>query len=244
MSVNDVAICVRCVDYSDTSQIVTLFTKEHGKISAIAKGAKRKKSAFDGPIELFSYGDITFIDSSTSQLVTLSEFVQKPVFLPLRRKLMAMNCAMFGAELVSEFVHDNDPHTELFDVFINYLEDVQFAQSDREAISLLIIFQITLLSVIGTGLALKGCVNCSVVFSDKWQRAYFSSTANGLVCPDCEAAFADKQGVLLSSAAAMADLKLLQDANVQTLRSIEKVLIYHLTELLHKPPRMAKHFLQ
>lgn len=244
MSVNDEAICIRTVDYSDTSQIVTLFTKEHGRISAIAKGSKRKKTSFDGPIELFSYGDITFVESSTSQLATLLEFVQKPVFLPLRRKFSALNSAMFGAELVLEFTHENDASKELFDVFFNFIEDVQLADGGSEEFSLLILFQLSLLNLVGTGLVLKGCVNCSVDLNKKWNRVYFSSSANGLICPDCEAAFTDKQHLQLNAAAALADLNLLETADVQTLRNIEKVLIYHFTELMHKPPKMAKHFLE
>ena len=243
MSIRDVAICIRAVDYSDTSQVVTLFTADHGKVSAIAKGAKRKKSAFDGPIELFSYGDISFISSETSKLSTLSEFTQRPMFLPLRRKLFGLNCAMFAAELIMNFTDEGDQHKELFEVFVNFLEDVQLSDNDNEATALLVLFQLSLLKEIGLGLTLKNCANCSSAFTKKWGRAYFSSTANGLICPDCDAAFTDKQNVQLNASAAMADLYLFKNADAQTLMQIEKILIYHFTELLHKPPKMAKHFL-
>ncbi|MFQ6036643.1 MAG: DNA repair protein RecO, partial [Sedimentisphaerales bacterium] len=56
MLIKDTAICIRAVDYSETSQIVTFFTRATGKIRAIAKGSKRPKSAFDGPIEILSFG--------------------------------------------------------------------------------------------------------------------------------------------------------------------------------------------
>ncbi len=56
MLTKDFAICIRAADFSETSQIVTLFTRATGKIKAIAKGSKRPKSKFDGPIEIFSYG--------------------------------------------------------------------------------------------------------------------------------------------------------------------------------------------
>ncbi|MHC4433863.1 MAG: DNA repair protein RecO, partial [Planctomycetota bacterium] len=48
MLTKDMAICIRAVDYSETSQIVTLFARDTGKIGAIAKGSKRPKSKFDG----------------------------------------------------------------------------------------------------------------------------------------------------------------------------------------------------
>ena len=68
MLTKDHAICIRAVDYSETSQIVTLFTKQNGKIGAIAKGSKRPKSSFDGPIELFAYGRIIFTHSDDAIL--------------------------------------------------------------------------------------------------------------------------------------------------------------------------------
>ena len=74
MLTKDLAICIRAIDYSETSQIVTFFTRASGKIGAIAKGSKRPKSAFDGPIEIFSHGRIVFTDSNKEKLATLTEF--------------------------------------------------------------------------------------------------------------------------------------------------------------------------
>ena len=243
MSTKDTAICIRTVDYSDTSQIVTLFSAASGKISAIAKGSKRKKSSFGGPIELFSYGQIIFIPSVSGKLATLAEFQQKPVFMPLRRNLYAINCAMFAAELIAAFTHDHDPHPVLFDAFVGFIHDVQDAGDDDKALALLILFQLSLLSDIGTKPVLAMCANCSMPFSEKWHRTYFSSSANGLICPDCEQTFTDKLHLTPQAASVLFDLKQIQDAEINTLKLIEKTLIYHFTELLHRPPRMAKYFL-
>ena len=243
MSTTDTAVCIRTVNYSDTSQIVTLFTKYNGKLSAIAKGSKRKRSSFDGPIELFSFGQIAFISREGSQLATLVEFQQTPVFLPLRRKLSALNCAMFAAELIAGFTTEHDPHPNLFDAFTHFIEDVQSAGNDDHALALLILFQLTLLSEFGTKPLLNKCANCSADYNQSWHRTYFSSSANGLICPDCEIAFTDKQNLLPESVTALTDLKKLEHAEQSTLNQIEKTLVYHFTELLHKPPRMAKHFI-
>jgi len=100
MLTKDMAICIRAVDYSETSQIVTLFTRDTGKIGAIAKGSKRPKSTFDGPIEILSHGQILFADSYKDKLATLTEFEQEPTLLNLRKNLFAMYCCYFAAELV------------------------------------------------------------------------------------------------------------------------------------------------
>lgn len=240
----DTAVCLRTTDYSETSQVVTFFARHSGKISAIAKGSKRPKSAFDGPIEVLSFGDIIYSAPRSAKLATLTEFNQKPAFLQLRKNLAALNCSFFAAELLDAFTQDFDPHTALFDAFLQFLTDISLVQDNRNALGLLILFQLTLLAEVGTKPVLSECVNCNASFTDKWREVYFSSLANGLICPDCDQAFVDKIRLTKNAAACLADLKLISKANEKTLNEIEKALIYHFTELMHRPPKMAKSFLK
>ena len=239
----DKAVCLRTVDYSETSQVVTLFTSQSGKLSAIAKGAKRPKSPFDGPIEPFSFGDIVYAPGRSEKLATLTEFDQKRAFLNLRKNLAALNSAYFGAELLEAFTLDLDPHTVLFDAFLQFLTDLQ-AADNRDGLGLLILFQLTLLAEVGTKPVVGECANCHNRFSDKWCEIHFASSANGLICPDCEQAFTDKVRLTKNAAAALADIKRINTTGEKTLNEIEKTLIYHFTELMHRPPKMAKAFLK
>ena len=87
----DLAVCIRTVDYSETSQIVTFFAKDAGKISAIAKGSKRPKSSFDGPIELFAHGPVVYTETSKDKLATLTEFQQQISFsFPINKGLIKL----------------------------------------------------------------------------------------------------------------------------------------------------------
>jgi len=250
MLAKDEAICIRALDYSETSQIVTFFTKATGKITAIAKGSKRPKSAFDGPIELFSYGKIVFSDSSREKLATLTEFEQQPGFSNLRNNLFALNCCLFGAELLNSLTKDYDPHPQLFDSFLQYLQTVNERQASsderRYTLSLLILFQLILLKEIGLMPVLNSCINCKTRYEQRATRDefYFSSTANGLICRDCEASFQDKIVLSKKAAACLTNLKLLAALEEKTLQEVEKVLIYHFTNILNRPPKMAKHILK
>jgi DNA repair protein RecO (recombination protein O) len=250
MLTKDTAICIRALDYSETSQIVTLFTRAAGKISAIAKGSKRPKSAFDGPIEVFSYGEIVFSDSSREKLATLTEFEQQPGFADLANNLFALNCCLFGAELVNSLTNEYDPHPELFDGFLRFLQDAseRRATSDerRDLLSPLILFQLTLLREIGLMPILNACANCKTSYGSRAtsDEFYFSSSANGLICRDCEASFPDKIKLTKNAANCLANTKLIAGAEERTLNEIEKILVHHFTELLHKPPKMAKHILK
>jgi recombinational DNA repair protein (RecF pathway) len=289
MLTKDTAICIRAIDYSETSQILTFFTRLTGKIDAIAKGSKRPKSSFDGPIEVFSYGRIVFSPANDGKLSTLTEFEQQQTFSSLSGDIFALNCCLFAAELLNSLTDDYDPHPGLFDSFLQFLQNVSelrttnhdsqitihkprfTSHEPRATISLLILFQLSLLKEVGLQPVLNHCVNCKTSYASRTtiherrftsheprttlhdprptnhaprttsDELYFSSSANGLVCKDCEPAFTEKIKLSPQSAKCLSNLKLIARADERTLKEIEKILIYHFTELLHKPPKMAKH---
>ena len=239
----DQAICLRTVDYSDTSQIVTLFCKNSGKISAIAKGSKRAKSSFEGPIEVFSFGQIVFSMPASGKLATLTEFAQRPIFRQLRSRLFAINCGLFAVELVEHLTHEHDRHPALFDAMVQFLEDVQSSDGDSQGLCFLILFQLSLLEEIGTRPVLGKCANCKTAFSENWRQVYFSSAANGLLCPDCEASFEDKIRIGKDCARCFSDIRQIGTATQQTLNEMERVLVEDFSAMMHRRPKMAKYFL-
>ncbi|MHC4070033.1 MAG: DNA repair protein RecO [Planctomycetota bacterium] len=250
MMTKDIAICIRALDYSETSQIVTLFTRATGKIKAIAKGSKRPKSKFDGAIEVFSYGEIVFTDSKKEKLATLTEFEQQPGFTRLSDNLFVINSCLFGTELLSNLTNDYDPHPELFDSFLQFLQNTNEIRdplhSSRDTLVLLILFQLALLKEVGLQPILSNCVNCKTRYETRDTRyeVYFSSSANGLICRDCEASFPDKIRLSKNAAGCLTNLKMIAESKGKTLNEIEKVLIHHFTNTLGRPPKMAKHILE
>ena len=243
MLTKDEAICIRTVDYSETSQIVTFFTNKNGKIGAIAKGSKRPKSPFEGPIEMLSMGRIVFAQHTEGKLNTLTEFQQQPALSCLTGNLFALNSALFAAELINKLTDEHDPHQKLFDSFIIFLRNIQTAKDNSGILSQMVLFQLSLLKEIGLLPIFNACINCRNNFNENWQQTYFSSSANGLVCRDCETGFTEKIKLTSQTASCLADLKLIAETKEKTLNEIEKILVYHFTEILHHPPKMAKYIL-
>jgi DNA repair protein RecO (recombination protein O) len=244
MLTKDRAVCVRTVDYSETSQIVTLFARLSGKVSAIAKGSKRSKSAFDGPIEVLSCGDIVFSGSSKETLATLTEFQLYPMQGGLRRNLFALHSALFAAELLNSLTDDYDPHLVLFDHAVQFLRDLdelELVRDRRDVIIRLILFQLVLLREVGLRPVVDMCANCKRPFSEGWREVYFSSSANGLICRDCEMSYPDKIRFGRVAASSLADLKQIAQLQGRAVEEIERVLIHHFTETLGRRPKMAKH---
>jgi DNA repair protein RecO (recombination protein O) len=242
MLTKDTAICIRAIDYSETSQIVTLFTRENGKVDAIAKGAKRAKSAFGGAIEMLSCGSVVFTAGAERNLATLTEFEQSAATGV--RDYFALNCALFAAELVTSLTDHHDPHPELFDYLCQFLDDIRESRERTHSLALLILFQLTLLREIGLQPVLRACANCKTPFGVRWAEAFFSSSANGLICGDCEASFPDKIKLAKAPAGCLANMKEIAKAKEGVLDEVEKVLVRHFTELLHRPPKMTKYILK
>lgn len=248
MYIKDSAICLKTVEYSETSQVLTFFTEKNGKISAIAKGSRRKKSNFESPLEPLSQGNIVFTDTRGRKLATLSEFNQGMQFRNLARDFFAYNSALFSAELLMSFSEEYDPHPRLYKQTIELLNGISQNPADKVfVLSRLILFQLGLLKEAGLLPLLKKCANCKADFTTPaFEQVYFSSSANGFICRDCENSFPEKVKVSLKTARYFNDLQKLQSADVDgnILKEMEKILIQHLTYLHGKEFRTAGYLIR
>lgn len=241
MYIKDQAICIRKVDYSDTSQIVTLFCRENGKISAIAKGARRAKSSFGSPIGIFSVGNIVYLPPKSGALATVAEFEHLPAFISLHGSLFSMNAGLMMCEIVGMLMDEYDPHTGLYDKFITFLEDISAASSQHRKLSLVIVFELALLSEVGLGMPLNNCCNCRGGLEGG--DVYFCAESGGFVCRDCEASFLDKFRVSAGVLEAVTKPQTLAGQPESVLWDAEKLLIHHFAYIMHKMPRTVSLFL-
>ena len=247
MMTNDYCVCIRAIDFSETSQVVTFFTRRTGKVTVLAKGAKRQHSPFGGPVEIFSCGNVVFFDSGTDKLATLVEF--EPLAGMVNTSVLAgdifiLNCCLLAAELVNVLTRDYDPHPGLFDGLLKFLHDVTEQKILRNAIlSHLILFQLCLLKEIGLSPVFEHCVNCKSPFSTLWREIYFSNGAKGLICQDCQGPFPDKTRLTQQGANCLVDVKSLASAPDTEIRQVEDILISYITDILGRPPKMAKYIL-
>jgi len=120
-TIADQAIVLRTWDFSETSQTAALFTRAHGVIRGLAKGAKREKGAFSGGFEPVSHGQVVAIVKPTTELATLTEWDLQEIFPAIRRSLRAHYAALYYVDLVSHAVTDADPHPALWDALLRAL---------------------------------------------------------------------------------------------------------------------------
>ena len=109
------ALVIRGTDFSETSRIVTLWTREFGKVRALAKGGRRLKSNFDVALDLLTVCGIVFIRKSSGSLDLLTEARVEERFPLLRADLSALYAGYYVAEMLGDWTQDYDPHASLFD---------------------------------------------------------------------------------------------------------------------------------
>ena len=131
----DDAVCVRHWDFSETSQTVSLFGREHGMLRGLAKGSRRPHGRFSGGIDLLARGQVVAIVKSGRELATLTDWHLLDAHWPLRRSLAANRVAFYAADLVHHTISAGDPHPNAFDGLVECLRDL--GESDRIAASLL-----------------------------------------------------------------------------------------------------------
>ena len=188
---NDEAIVLRLSEYSESSQIVTLFSARHGQLRLIAKGVRRStKKRFATGLDLLELGELGFIPPrGDAQLGTLTEWVQRDAFSGLRRDALRLYGAMYAVELVAGMTEEGDPHAELFHALRAALADLA---GDAPPGPVLAGFQSELLTAVGYGPDLHACVDCGRPPPAN-QPVYFSAAAGGLLCRDCEVHHVEKR---------------------------------------------------
>ena len=121
----DQAICIRQLEWSETSQVVVLMTAEHGKLRGLAKGAKRTSPShmqrFSGGIELLTRGEVVATTKPTAELATVTEWDLQDDYYHLRRHLPAHRLAMFAADVTHAMTADLDPHPRTFTALDTFL---------------------------------------------------------------------------------------------------------------------------
>lgn len=108
------ALVLSVTDHGEADKIVTLYSPELGKVTGIAKGAKRSKQRFVNKLEEFSLLQIIYRPSRRDTLLFLVEADLENAFLTLRGDFRRYIVAMFAAELVLRFTREHDPDTAIF----------------------------------------------------------------------------------------------------------------------------------
>jgi DNA repair protein RecO (recombination protein O) len=234
------AIVIRLIDFSESSAVVTTFTRDFGKITGLAKGAKRPKSAFESALDLLALVRIVFLHKSSDALDLYTEAKLVRRFRAATRDLSRLYAGYYLAELLNELTEPGDPHPELFDA-----ADAALAALDGEGNVAAVVarFELTLLRYVGHLPELDTCVQCGTPIASTG-RVAFGQLSGGVLCENCKHG---KRQVASISGEALALLRQIAKdespwSETQVDRSrlgeVRGLLNHYLANLLGKRPKM------
>jgi len=185
------AIVLRHVRQGDTSHVVTLFTREHGKVAVLAKGSRKPGSRFGAGLDLFHLTHVQYRERPGRDLVFLQSCDLRRAFTRLAEDVVAYAAAGVCAELVDRLAPDGAPSEEIFDLlresFESLAETAPLPPDEvLRAVALPVSFQLRLMDQLGIAPELTGCVVCGD--AELSGSASISARRGGLVCRRCRAA--------------------------------------------------------
>ena len=147
MIIRTEAIVLRVMKYRETSQIVTLFTREKGKMAVMAKGARLLKSRFGSSLQPMSYTQVVFYHKPTRGIQTLSESAHVQFFHGISRNLEKISIGLRIVELIYALMPEEEQNPQVFNLLVEVLGRLD--EAEAHAINLLPYFQMRLGTVLG-----------------------------------------------------------------------------------------------
>jgi DNA repair protein RecO (recombination protein O) len=173
------AVVLRQRRLGEADRIVTLFTADHGKLDAVAKGIRKQTSRKSGHLELLTWTSLLLAHGQNLDIVTQGQLVEG--FMPLHDDLQRLARGMYVAELVDRFTEARSESRGLFRLLVETLQRLATAESIDLAVRY---FELQLLSQLGYRPQLGRCVACAGALKPVMNA--FNPALGGVVCPECK----------------------------------------------------------
>ena len=147
------AVVLRGLDYSESSRIVTLLTRDRGKLSVLAKGARRTKSKFGATLQPMAHTQVVFYYKPTRSLQILSESSHVRTYRTLHDRLPKITLGLRMVELTDALIGDENPQPDVFDLLMRVLHRLD-AEEQRPD-TLWPFFQLRLAAALGVAPAIR-----------------------------------------------------------------------------------------
>ncbi|SCW48466.1 DNA replication and repair protein RecO [Paenibacillus tianmuensis] len=170
-------IVIRSMDYGEGNKIITLFTREHGKLSVVARGAKKVKSRYGSSAQLFTCGDYLFFKSG--QLGTLNHAEIIEPFHKIREDLHKAAHASYLSELTDRMLGDQEGQPFLYD---QLKASLQAIQEDKDLQIIDHLYEMKMFVLAGYTPELEQCVVCR----EKAEPFAISIGMGGMLCERCK----------------------------------------------------------
>ncbi len=210
MIVKTEAVVLKSMKYRESSKILSLYTREFGKISVIAKGARDRKSKFGSSLEPMNYVLAVIYKNEDRDLHLLSQCDLMKSYRRLTEDFERMSTAMAVLELINLIAHGEEQNEPLFKVLVDTLESINSATNS--ASNALYFIEMKLSEILGFKPNFLTCLKCSIPVSEDSGVSFgidVHLALGGVLCKDCSRS---SGGDVRLSAPALNYLQRLQDS--------------------------------
>jgi len=173
------AVVLRHADWGEADRIITLYTRQEGKIRALAKGARKLLSRKAGHLEPFTRIHLQLARSRDLPIITQVE--TQEAYLPLQQNLLRLTGGLYALELIDRFTYEGEgANIPLYHLLV---ETLQRLAAQEEGWLALRYYEVRLLDLLGFRPQLFQCANCGREIQP--QNQFFSPLAGGVLCPSC-----------------------------------------------------------
>lgn len=184
---NTKAIVLKEIPLKEEDKIVVVFSREYGKISIYAKGARKTKSAYLAGTQMLTYSD--FFIYKKENLSSLSKIDIIDSFLDIKNDYEKLYMAMYFLEYVDSLIIEDNPNEELFDFLILTLDKMKKSNNLK---LMKPIFEMRALGLAGYMPNVLTCQSCG---NELDEDCRFSSSDDGVICESCSGM---KKGIKIS----------------------------------------------
>lgn len=249
-SLSTPAIVLRAINYGESDRVVTLIGRTTGRLSALARGARKSQKRFGGGLGLCAVGEAALRERAGAELLTLERFDLQESYGSFSTDVACMAHAAYVAELVSKLCAPRQAEQDVYDWLHDFLGELDRGGASAERLR---VFEIGLLGRLGFGPMVATCAVCGgarfppdvaideVAF--RWDPA-----RGGAICGACGRVGRPIRTVVrqtlqrlgtISLAAAAAE-KLPPDVNRGCREALLEIMKLHITGPLHSIEFIAK----
>lgn len=225
---------MRHQDYGEADRFLGLFSREKGKLRAIAKGVRKPRSRKAGHLEPFTRVSLQLARGRNLMIVTQAETID--AHMPIRDDLLLATYASYVVELLDRFTYEEGENRAMYRLLMNTLKRLCTSEEPDLVVRY---YEVRLLDLLGFRPQLFHCVNCEEQIQAEDQ--YFSAQRGGVVCPRCVGAVPGTRPV---SVEALRYLRHLQRSSygeamraapsTSVAREMERLLQHYLTYFLER----------
>ncbi len=172
------AVILRHADWGEADRLLTVYSREQGKLRAVAKGVRKIQSRKAGHLEPFTRTTMLLAKGRDLWIVTQAEAVD--LYSPIREDLQLLSQAAYIVELLDRFTYEEGQNWQLYKLLTESLE--RLSKGENTFITLRY-YEMRLLDLLGFRPLLFECASCGEEITA--QDQYFSADLGGVLCPKC-----------------------------------------------------------